>query len=195
MSEAEWSKIVGLLPESAAIDTYIGRICQEKGEHGLSTRAKDFLERASLFAKYRATQEEAKLLFKAVLRNGDTLVEARDAEMVLSVMAIENSLRIWWVRFSTFEVQIVPKLAGDNLGLVELIDYATGLDSLARYPSVRTIAAAGTSLFDLVALLFVEACERVLRNGLLSDYCEVEDDRAPKGTRAVSAGRCQVQAI
>ena len=110
----------------------------------------------------------------------ECLTEGPEGRM--GIDQLKTSVRIHarsWVglvRFSTFDVQIVPKLAGDNLGLVELIDYATGLDSLARYPSVRTIAGAGTSLFDLVALLFVEACERVLRTGLLSDYCEVEDD-------------------
>jgi len=80
------------------------------------------------------------------------------------------------VRFDAFQVQIIPKLAGENLGLVELIDYATGLDALERYPSIRTFSGAGANLFDLLALLFAEACERVLRGGLLYDYCEVEDD-------------------
>jgi len=91
---------------------------------------------------------------------------------------VRISTRSWvgLVRFDAFQVQIVPKLAGENLGLVDLIDYATGLDALERYPSVRTLSGAGANLFDLIALLFAEACERILRGGLLSDYCEVEDD-------------------
>ena len=100
----------------------------------------------------------------------------------LAIDELHNGVRITarsWVglvQFSAFQLQIVAKLAGDNLNLVELIDYATGLDALARYPGFRSISGTGTSLFDLIALLFVEACERALRAGLLSDYCEVEDD-------------------
>lgn len=107
------------------------------------------------------------------------LTKEPEGRMVIDELhsGVRITARSWVgvVRFSTFEVQIVPRLAGENLGLVELIDYATGLHSLVRYSAVRTITGAGTSLFDLVALLFVEACDRVLRAGLLSDYCEVED--------------------
>jgi 5-methylcytosine-specific restriction enzyme subunit McrC len=91
------------------------------------------------------------------------------------------------IRFHGFELQVVPKLVGDNLGLVELIDYAAGLDALDRHPAVRTLKGSGTCLFDLLALLLVEACERVVRNGLLSDYCEVEEEIA------VVRGRLLVQ--
>lgn len=88
------------------------------------------------------------------------------------------SARSWvgLIRFSTFEVHIVPKLVGDNLGLVELIDYAAGLDSLGRHPAVRTLEGKGLNLFDIIALLLAEGCEQVIRSGILSDYCEVEDD-------------------
>jgi 5-methylcytosine-specific restriction enzyme subunit McrC len=44
------------------------------------------------------------------------------------------------VRFSQFEVRILPKLAGGDLRLVELIEFTTGLDALRRYPSVRRLA-------------------------------------------------------
>jgi len=84
-----------------------------------------------------------------------------------------------WVgvlRFSNFEVRIVPKLAGDNLGLVEMIDFASGLDALRRCPMVRQLANDGSHLLDLIAMLFAEECERVIRAGLLSDYVDEEDE-------------------
>jgi 5-methylcytosine-specific restriction enzyme subunit McrC len=80
------------------------------------------------------------------------------------------------VRFERFEVRVVPKLARDNLGLVEMIQFAGGLDALRWNSSARTLHAEGVGLFDLLALLFVEASESVLRGGLLTDYVEREGD-------------------
>ena len=78
--------------------------------------------------------------------------------------------------FEQFEVRVVPKLAGGNLGLVEMIEFATGLDALRRSSGARTLATDGSSLFDLVALLLAEGCERIARGGLLADYVEVEGE-------------------
>ena len=80
------------------------------------------------------------------------------------------------VRLPTVEIRIVPKVTGDQLGLVRLLDYASGLDALTRLPDGATLEAAGNSLLELLVLLFVEASERVLRRGLLSGYVEREDD-------------------
>jgi 5-methylcytosine-specific restriction enzyme subunit McrC len=80
------------------------------------------------------------------------------------------------VRFERFEVRVVPKLAGDNLGLVEMIEFATGLDALRRSSSARTLHAEGIGLLDLLALLLVEASESILRGGLLADYVEREGE-------------------
>jgi 5-methylcytosine-specific restriction enzyme subunit McrC len=80
------------------------------------------------------------------------------------------------VRFEYFEVRVVPKLAGDDLGLVEMIEYATGLDALRRASSARTLHAEGAGLVDLLALLLAEAAEVILRGGILADYVEREDE-------------------
>jgi 5-methylcytosine-specific restriction enzyme subunit McrC len=80
------------------------------------------------------------------------------------------------VRFERFEVRVVPKLAGNNIGLVEMIEFATGLDSLRRSFSARSLHAEGTGLFDLIALLLAEGTELILRGGLLADYVEREDE-------------------
>ena len=79
------------------------------------------------------------------------------------------------VRLPTVEIRVVPKVTGDLLGLVRLIEYASGLDALTRLRDGATLEASGDSLLELFALLFVEASERVLRRGLLSGYVERED--------------------
>ncbi len=80
------------------------------------------------------------------------------------------------IRFSSFELRIVPKLAGDHLDLVRFIDFASGLDCLRRFQSTQEVQGGSDSLLDLIALLFAEACEWIARNGLLADYREVEED-------------------
>ena len=80
------------------------------------------------------------------------------------------------VRLPTVEIRVVPKVTGDLLGLVRLLEYASGLDGLIRLPDDATVEASGDSLLELFVLLFVEASERVLRRGLLSGYVEREDD-------------------
>ena len=80
------------------------------------------------------------------------------------------------VRLPTVEIRVVPKVTGDLLGPVRLLEYASGLDALTRLLDGATLEASGDSLLELFVLLFVEATERVLRRGLLSGYVENEED-------------------
>jgi 5-methylcytosine-specific restriction enzyme subunit McrC len=81
------------------------------------------------------------------------------------------------VRFTNFEVRIEPKLAGDNLHLVEMLAFASGLDALRRNIGTRLLAPApGGTLLDLFALLLAEGCERIAAGGLLHGYVEYEND-------------------
>ena len=104
------------------------------------------------------------------------------AEDRLQIEELRQGLRVRtrsWVgvvRLPTVEIRVVPKVTGDLLGLVRLIEYASGLDALTRLRGGATLEASGDSLLELFALLFVEASERVLRRGLLSGYVEREDD-------------------
>jgi len=95
--------------------------------------------------------------------------EGRDGVLV--------SARSWVgvVRFSAFEVRVVPKLAGGNLGAVRMLDYALGVSALRRYESVRELETLGDSILELIAWLLGTACERLVRDGLLSDYVARED--------------------
>lgn len=80
------------------------------------------------------------------------------------------------VRFEHFEVRVDPKLAGDSLCVVQMLEATAGIDALRRNSGGRQMLAEGTDLFDLFALLLTEECERLVKGGLLQDYVEEEDD-------------------
>lgn len=107
-------------------------------------------------------------------------LSASDGRLV--VEELRQSLRIRassWVgevHFEHFVVRVVPKLVGGNLGVLRMLDYASGLDALARFPAVRELALAKHgSLIDLLGLLLAESCDRIIRDGLLQDYVVRED--------------------
>lgn len=80
------------------------------------------------------------------------------------------------IHFQEFDLQIVPKLAGENLDLVDMLAYTTGVTALKRYDNRRKLdASKQRSLFDLIVLLFCDACEKILVGGLLYDYERQED--------------------
>jgi len=80
------------------------------------------------------------------------------------------------VRFEGFEIRVVPKLVGGNLGVIEMIDYASGLGALARFGGVRRLAVAPAGrLVDLLGLLLAESGENIMRDGLLQDYVAHEE--------------------
>ncbi|MCX6543503.1 MAG: hypothetical protein NTV05_03715 [Acidobacteria bacterium] len=74
------------------------------------------------------------------------------------------------VRFQQFEIRVVPKLAGDALDLLQMIRFASGLETLRRLPSCRDVDTSKCGLLELFVLLLAEQCERLVRNGLLADY-------------------------
>lgn len=104
-----------------------------------------------------------------------------DVESQISIVELKSGLKISaqsWIgvlRFDNFEVRIVPKLAGENIGLIEMIEFTTGISGLKENVGVRTLDSQGCNLFDLLSLLFAKACERVSRIGLLNDYVVRED--------------------
>jgi 5-methylcytosine-specific restriction enzyme subunit McrC len=103
-----------------------------------------------------------------------------DAQLVVDDLhwGVRITARSWVgvVRFDAFEVSIVPKLAGHTPGLVSLLEFAADLDALKRNASRRTLPTADLGLFDLLALLLAEACEGILRGGILTDYVEREEE-------------------
>jgi 5-methylcytosine-specific restriction enzyme subunit McrC len=130
--------------------------------------------------------------WESVARPDCDLVSDRDRRLAnqlrgdqrLVVDELRQGLRLTatsWVgvvRFDQFEARVVPKLAGGPLGLIEMVVFAAGLNTLRRFPGLRELATEERALLDLIALLFAEATSRVLQVGLLRDYVAREDDLA-----------------
>jgi hypothetical protein len=84
-----------------------------------------------------------------------------------------------------------PKLSGGNLGVLQMVDYASGLDALKRIEGNRDLGAGGASMLDLVCVLLVEASQAVLRQGLSSARIHSGSRRGtqPVGRRGPLSGR------
>jgi predicted KAP-like P-loop ATPase len=95
LSEAEWQDVVQLLDDPVGLDRFIATCCKSQGPHGFASRAKEFLERAGLFAKHQANADQAKKLFKALVRNGDLLIGMKDTDRS-NLIPIDNKQRLMW---------------------------------------------------------------------------------------------------
>jgi 5-methylcytosine-specific restriction enzyme subunit McrC len=99
----------------------------------------------------------------------------RVTELVDSVR-FDASAWVGVVRFSDIEIRIVPKLVGENLGVLRMLEYSSGLGALARFESARTLAAERNgSLVDLLAVLLAEASLSIAKQGILTDYVTREE--------------------
>jgi 5-methylcytosine-specific restriction enzyme subunit McrC len=56
-----------------------------------------------------------------------------------------------------------------------MLDYATGIGALRRYEVSRQLETIGESLLELIAWLLADACDRLVSDGLLSDYIPHEE--------------------
>ncbi|MEU8799563.1 hypothetical protein [Spirillospora sp. NPDC048819] len=104
--------------------------------------------------------------------------------------ALTRRIRLRWLRGDALEVtagshigvvnlecasiHVRPKLVGSELGVLEMLDYAAGLDSLRDLPLVQRLGS-GLNLRDLVCLLLTRECDRLLRHGLRRDYLRREE--------------------
>ncbi len=79
------------------------------------------------------------------------------------------------VRVDGLEIRIHPKLAGDQIGLVRLLELVAGVEGLSAMREETSLESSGDSLIDLLVLLFTKATEQVVRRGLLAGYREQED--------------------
>jgi 5-methylcytosine-specific restriction enzyme subunit McrC len=97
------------------------------------------------------------------------LIEARPA-------GIRVTTRSWIgvVRLNSLEIRVEPKLAGDHIRVVEMLELTSGLDLLRRYANHHQLKTGADNLFDLIATLLVTESERLLAGGLLSDYRDNE---------------------
>lgn len=97
-------------------------------------------------------------------------------EELRSSLRISSSHWIGVLRLDTIEFRVHPKLAGENFNLVKMIDYVADMELYRRLILSQDLKTGGYSLLEIIAWLFVESCESVLKGGLLQDYIEREDD-------------------
>ena len=78
--------------------------------------------------------------------------------------------------FEAFEVRIKPKLVGGESGVLRMLDATSGLEALKKQGGRPWIEPESTTLFDLIVRLLADACDRVVRGGLLTDYVQYEEE-------------------
>ena len=74
------------------------------------------------------------------------------------------------VRLENLEIRIRPKYAAGDRGVLQMLDFASGVGALRRIDSLRTLAVGAPNLADLICLLLVEELEGIIRAGILQDY-------------------------
>lgn len=109
----------------------------------------------------------------------EKLKEAREKRFDFDFL--EKGLRIFaksWVgvlSFERVEVQIHPKLAGDNVGLIELLQLLSEIRQPSHLRDSFLLEKGGNSLLDLLIWMFLEHIDKIVRSGLVQDYVEIEE--------------------
>ncbi|NKZ02882.1 McrC family protein [Actinomadura latina] len=89
-------------------------------------------------------------------------------------LEIEAGSHVGVVELECASIHVRPKLVGSDLGVLQMLDYAAGLDSLRDLPLLHRLGS-GLHLRDLVCLLLTQECDRLLRHGLRRDYLRREE--------------------
>ena len=109
------------------------------------------------------------------------LTKQRDLEidwLVGGTLRVRTRSCVGVVRFDALELRIEPKLVGGDLGVLQMIEYATGIEALRWRSTTQAIDTTGKSLIDLICQLLVAEAMELVDAGLLSDYVE-RDERLP----------------
>ncbi len=70
---------------------------------------------------------------------------------------------------------MVPKLVGDPLRVLKMLEYSGGVRLLAHLPVERPLPEHGSDLFELIVMLLAEETRLLIRDGLIRDYRSVDD--------------------
>ncbi|MEU6036037.1 hypothetical protein ABZ801_11570 [Actinomadura sp. NPDC047616] len=89
-------------------------------------------------------------------------------------LAIEAGSHIGVINLDCVSIHVTPKLAGSELGVLQMLDYAAGIDSLHDIARLQQLGT-GLNLRDLVCLLLTHECDKLLRHGLRRDYLRREE--------------------
>ncbi|MEV4086179.1 McrC family protein [Nonomuraea fuscirosea] len=73
-------------------------------------------------------------------------------------------------------IQVRPKLAGNELDVLAMFDYASEIGKLRHLTALRAMPDEGANLRDLVCLLLSMSCEELLRRGPRRAYVRRQED-------------------
>jgi 5-methylcytosine-specific restriction enzyme subunit McrC len=111
-------------------------------------------------------------------RLADELLRLRrmTIDELTSGLRIRSQSWVGLIRFESFDLRVVPKLADGNIRLVQMLALTGGLKAAWQSAAIRTLRPERTAdLLDLLSGLLVRECERILAGGVLHDYIERED--------------------
>ncbi|MDZ4820048.1 MAG: KAP family NTPase [Planctomycetota bacterium] len=95
ISEAEWRLFLSEIASAEVTDSQIRKWCTQSGPNKLASRGKVFLDKLLVFANNQATDSQAEMLLRVVLRNGDHLIFTEDCERI-EILEIDNKWRLNW---------------------------------------------------------------------------------------------------
>ena len=78
------------------------------------------------------------------------------------------------VRLSNITICVRPKYVGDELRVLQMLEYASGMHRLQASQSQRTLSADGADLLELLCSMLAAEVETLTRDGLLRDYTTEE---------------------
>ncbi|MDY7103737.1 MAG: hypothetical protein S0880_21350 [Actinomycetota bacterium] len=90
-------------------------------------------------------------------------------------LQVRSTSWVGTVRLSGATIRVVPKYVGEELGVLRMLEYSSGMRRLRRLPLERRLDASGAHLVDLIRRLFVEEVETLVLRGLINDYSEEEE--------------------
>lgn len=103
-------------------------------------------------------------------------------------LQVESKGWVGVVRFQAATVRVEPRLVDGARNLVRMLDFARGLDLVRRLPPPASFDHDGDDLFELMAWLLADACDNVMKLGVIADY------RVERDELTVLRGRLDVKA-
>lgn len=134
ITEGTWKSVVDLFESPEMLEQAIAKFAASTGQHGYSSQASEFLDRALLFAR-DATEDASKTLFRSLMRVGDVLCAAKDEKTAGGMLPIDNVLRMTWVLHELLEripsrkerEKIIAEVLGADAGLFVSTELAVSL--------------------------------------------------------------------
>ena len=146
----------------------------------------ELAEYETRFSRAQPTTDDERLADR-LSAHGDASARLDVRWLANNRVEIRASSWVGVVRFSGFEVRIVPKLAGGALRVLQMIEYTDGVRLLTHLPREQQLPADGNDLFELVVMALIHATRSLIRDGLIRDYRPIDD------TLTVMRGRLRMR--